>query len=190
MVKAENLTDTDITKEFADQQVTLSSKDIIDVRDIFFEQIDYLLFASSTSMGALIDISRRIKKKYLNQDFHKKFDETNLAIANDTTGLFIRELRNFIIHGNELPLGLNHHYRKGEGWTDHYVLNAEPIKEYLHNKNISTFDQFLLENEKGIKLSPMFYTYNVAMYKVWMLFLDDLVKYYEELGGNENISRH
>lgn len=189
IVSAEKVTDKDITKALSEHN--LSARDTFKVKDIFFEEIDDLLLASSSSMGALIDISRKVMKKYLGQDFRKKFDETNSAIASNTTGLFIRELRNFIIHGNEVPLGLNHHFDGESGdWTDNYVLSTEPIEAYLHSRDIVILDQFLAENENGIELSPLIYTYNVAMDELWRSFLDDLVKCYRELGGNDDLSRH
>lgn len=147
---------------------------------IFFEEIDDLLLMSSISMTSLIDICRRLTRKYVHEDFFKKFEKSNDAIKTNPTGVFLKQFRNFIIHGSRPPLGLISHFDgETDVWTTCYVLELEPFKEFLTIEQTKELSIFLSSREE-VHLSSLVKSYSDSMRTLWSSFLSDFSVFVDE----------
>lgn len=157
-----------------------STGDVSASKEKFFDEVNNSFYAFSLSLTTLIDVTRKTMKKYQGEEFLVKFDEENGVIAETPEGMIVRQMRNFFIHGTELPMIAS--YNEFSSIVA-LALDTETFRVMLREKKDPFFglDEFLSKAEERVYLSPVLNAYQTSMDKVWGNFLMNFRDYKNNL---------
>lgn len=137
---------------------------------VYIQKLDMQIFASVSSLAAIVNIARPIVKKYNSHTFVEVFNILSCSLKEQPFSIFFWQLRNFLTHANHAPwvgrTSISSELRMK------FLLKTEILAEYEWKQHNDRIIQFLKDHENQLHLAPLLKEYVDHMQDIWSPFLE------------------